>query len=416
MVEVVSWISAREEELRAMLSDFHVDEYSSSSATEGFEAAVRFGRSIAAVQSMFARRVETGNGWQESGSRDAAEFLATRTGEDVRDVSRGIETAAALDSFPELNDAVLCGDLSLDRASAIARGGQLDATVVPELLNDALKPQSAKQFHRSVAEKLQGYHPVADQSTAHNKAVADRKATWWVNQQQQRFGLHMEGPLDDYARLRSMLEPEVERAFRRANKTDEVGTAGNHRYDALMTVLKSSKPKRRTRHDVLALVDKEALNRGHVEPGEVCKLVGAGPVPVSVVQEMVANGEARLVRVDEIALAKDLLRGYRHNRDITLDLVLQVIARDGGVCRRPGCDWAGRLHLEHRIPAARGGPPEIWNLYLICPPDHKKKSYNGFCIVGPLDGDVAWVKRRHTGDGGIGYPFNDDEDPAMYRR
>src|SRR5207302_9077821 len=57
------------------------------------------------------------------------------------------------------------------------------------------------------------------------------------------------------------------------------------------------RPTRTGTTKVLVRVDFEALFRGYPIEGEVCEIAGFGPIPVSVVQELLAQGDTFLAAI-----------------------------------------------------------------------------------------------------------------------
>lgn len=51
----------------------------------------------------------------------------------------------------------------------------------------------------------------------------------------------------------------------------------------------------------------------------------------------------------------------RHNQ-----LLLQLIERDGYICKHPGCDVQEELTIDHIVPLSKGGSDDLENLQLMC--------------------------------------------------
>ena len=60
---------------------------------------------------------------------------------------------------------------------------------------------------------------------------------------------------------------------------------------ASMSNSDGEKPKR-VSTKIIIRIDHTALARGHVEPGEVCDIPGTGPIPVTHVRDLLADGDA----------------------------------------------------------------------------------------------------------------------------
>lgn len=99
-------------------------------------------------------------------------------------------------------------------------------------------------------------------------------------------------------------------------------------------------------------------------------------------------------------------------RKITAETLAIAIARDK-CCANPDYKSTFNIQLDHRRPVRDNGPPTLGNLIGLCSKCHYRKTHLGWCLVGPRD-NWRFVKRRATGDGGIGYPLDHDEDPGDY--
>lgn len=62
-----------------------------------------------------------------------------------------------------------------------------------------------------------------------------------------------------------------------------------HAAEALVSLLSGGSAGRPAQAEVVIVCEKAALRRGHAHPGEVCHIVGGGPVPVSWVREARSN-------------------------------------------------------------------------------------------------------------------------------
>jgi len=153
------------------------------------------------------------------------------------------------------------------------------------------------------------------------------------------------------------------------------------------------------KYQAIVHFDYEAFVRGFAKPGERCEITGIGPVPVSMVQRMLSTSFLRvLVKKDGKQTLFDI------GRYIPVNVLLQVMARSD-TCEVPGCEVTHGLEFDHRRPDREGGPPTASNIIRLCWKHHQMKTHHGWC----LEGD-RWLKVYEKGDGGRGYPLDDDDE------
>ena len=124
-------------------------------------------------------------------------------------------------------------------------------------------------------------------------------------------------------------------------------------------------------------IDHTAFTRGHTVPGEICEIVGIGPVPVSVVQRL-AND----------AIFKALITDGTDIRSIShLSRVIPVRLRTGVEELQPecvigGCHVSRHLEIDHNIPVEEQGPTALWNLNRLCHHHHRVKTTQKMRLAG----------------------------------
>src|SRR5947208_1232699 len=138
-----------------------------------------------------------------------------------------------------------------------------------------------------------------DKSPAHMLA---RRAGEPVSQAAQelenakRLGSH---PKTEAAARGGRLSPHQARLFTAARTEGRPEPTEAYAFDALLALAggEEAAPRRSASTKVLVRVDFEALLRGHPTDGEVCEIAGFGPVPVSVVEDLLAQGDTFLAAV-----------------------------------------------------------------------------------------------------------------------
>lgn len=176
--------------------------------------------------------------------------------------------------------------------------------------------------------------------------------------------------------LRSPLAAPASREEREATGEPDLRTAGNRRYDALMTVLRrgvaGSKGQPTTAKAVLVVtLDLETLRRqlddgGAGRPGCAATLDG-GTVSAESVRRLAC--EADVVPMVLGGPSEIVDQGVR-TRLVTPGQRLRLAARDQG-CTVPGCSVpATWCDAHHVVPWARGGRSDLSNYALLCPRHH----------------------------------------------
>ena len=100
-----------------------------------------------------------------------------------------------------------------------------------------------------------------------------------------------------------------------------------------------------------------------------------GPVPVSVVAEVVGDAFVRAVAHDGVRIDTVLHVGRHIPAELRTALELGALpALDGVRCRDEGCGRRYGLEWDHDDPVANGGPTSMDNLVPRCWPHHRDKT------------------------------------------
>ena len=133
-------------------------------------------------------------------------------------------------------------------------------------------------------------------------------------------------------------------------------------------------------------VDVESLRRGHTDAGEVCEVVGVGPVPVDHARSVLGDCVFDLLVHDGHDVR--VLTGL--GRTIPKRLRTAVLHRDQH-CRWAACRETKGLQLHHwRLDAALGEVASLDTLVTLC------QSHHDFCTYG------GWRIEPDSGGGGGG--------------
>jgi hypothetical protein len=124
-------------------------------------------------------------------------------------------------------------------------------------------------------------------------------------------------------------------------------------------------------------IDHAALLRGSTQPGEVCEIVGSGPVPVSLAQRMLEDSFVKAVLVD----GTDVLAVAHLGRTIPARL-RTAVEELHPECDIEGCHVTRNLEIDHNQPIEAGGPTALWNLDRLCPHHHDHKHRHDSRLTG----------------------------------
>ena len=140
-------------------------------------------------------------------------------------------------------------------------------------------------------------------------------------------------------------------------------------------MLSSTGKGKSTRAEVVFVCDLNAAARGHTHDDELCHVVGAGPVPVSVVRAAAVEAFVKVAVHVGTRLDTIVHYGRRIPAELRTALDLGDPERlDGAVCVEDGCDRRHDLEWDHDDPVANGGMTSYENIKPRCRPDHWAKT------------------------------------------
>ncbi len=185
-------------------------------------------------------------------------------------------------------------------------------------------------------------------------------------------------------RLSATLMPEVGIALvkrieigakRRRRDAKTVEPFHAHAADAFAEIVAGGGTRRSRPVDLVLVCDAAAWLRGHGHAGEVSKIVGGGPLPVSVVKALSENAFYKVVLHDGVQVQTVAHYGRSIPARVLTALELGCPPEfDGAVCSEEGCDRRYGLEWDHVDPVANGGPTNVGNLEARCAPHHRSKT------------------------------------------
>jgi hypothetical protein len=129
------------------------------------------------------------------------------------------------------------------------------------------------------------------------------------------------------------------------------------------------------RADMVIVCDLRAYRRGHTHDGEPCRIIGGGPISVSLAKELGRDAFLKAVLHDGTELHPIAHFGRRYPAVLKTALDLGGPPEfNGNVCAAPGCDRTYHLQNDHIDPIANGGLTSYGNNQPLCPLDHRIKT------------------------------------------
>ena len=123
------------------------------------------------------------------------------------------------------------------------------------------------------------------------------------------------------------------------------------------------------------MCDLRAYRRGHTHDGELCHVLGGGPIPVSLAREMSKDAFLKAVLHDGVNVHTVKHFGRHITAELRTALELGSLPDFGGVtCSEAACDRRYNLEWDHREPVANGGETSFENLDPHCWPHHDEKT------------------------------------------
>jgi hypothetical protein len=365
-----------EKAMGAFASGFDPALISASQAEGVMERAARIEHMAATVKALAAARMCETELWEQGGDRTPAHMLARRTGQTVSEAAQQLENAKRLNAHPKTDAAARKGKLSPKQAAAITDAASGDPRAEDDL--SALADRASLGELRDEAARRKA--AASDLEERHKKIHAERHVRQWSGPDG-AWRMSAQGPPEAGARFMARLQPIIDAIFTKARAEDRREPLEAYAFDALMQLAEegeAERPKARAGSTkVLVRVDLESLVRGHPACGEVCEIAGYGPVPVSVVTEILARGDTFLAAV--ITRGRQVTGVAHLGRRPTAAQVsgLQWLYP---TCAVEGCCAVAR-QWDHRDDWSKTHRTPFDGLDGYCCHHHDKKTYEGWGLV-----------------------------------
>lgn len=356
--------------LREALAAFDPGLFRGDDCAAAAEELAATENACAAARARAAARAGECGVHRQKGFADAADWLARATGTSKVEARSAMETARALRDMPDTKAAVDAGELSLAQAQELARTEAECPGSEVELLDVARNGSLKTLKERARKYRLEAIDP----EELHARQHQARTFRHW------RTDLGMVGfagalPPEIGLPFVNRLDAEADRVRRQARREGQQEGRDAHAADALMRLVAGAGKGKAHSADLVVVCDLRAFRRGHAHDGEPCHLVGGGPVPVSVVRELVEDTFLKAVLHDGVRI--DTVAHYGRHIKAELRTALELGAApyfDGVSCIEAGCDRQYYLERDHVNPRANRGPTSYENLQFRCWPHHREKT------------------------------------------
>ncbi|MGH9030309.1 MAG: DUF222 domain-containing protein [Acidimicrobiales bacterium] len=342
--------------------------------------------SAQAIKALAAARSAESGAWRERGHRSAAEALARETGSSVGAARDVIDTGRRLGDQPTVSDAARRGELSFSQVALIANASEADPRSQGRLVEKAGRASLTELKEECATTKAQA-HP--DPERRRSEIHARRYARSWTDVEGM-WHLSAGGNPEDGAQIMAALAPIADRVFHEARKAKRPESPDAYTFDALVRLAKgantegpaSSPQGGRARSGapvkLLVRIDYDTFMRGVPTDGEVCEIVGFGPVSVSAVRELVHSGDpfvvAILTRAKQIVGVAHLGRQPTAHQQSALEWLYPS-------CAAEGCPAQARLERDHRIDWSKTHFTMFDHLDLLCSHHHDLKSHENWALA-----------------------------------
>lgn len=315
-----------------------------------------------------ARAVECG-AHRDGGFRDGAAWLARQAGITPREARNALDTASSLKDCPDTKAALLAGEVSVAQAAEITRATAEMPGTEAELL-DVARSSDLSALRDHAREQRQSRTDVEELHRLQQRA---RHVRHWRD----RLGMVcFSGALPPevgvpFVNRLDLAAQRLQRSAREARVAPERFEA--YLADALSACAGGESAPRADRADLVIVCDLYAWRRGHAHPGEVCHVVGGGPLPVELAKELGHDAFVKAVLHDGVAIHTVTHFGRHLPATLRTALDLGPVPEFSGA-RCVDCARRYGLEYDHVNPVANSGPTTYANLQPRCWSDHRAKT------------------------------------------
>jgi hypothetical protein len=180
------------------------------------------------------------------------------------------------------------------------------------------------------------------------------------------------------------LEDKTDELFRAARAEGRAEPRAAYKADALVALVLGEAPVKPI--EIRLEADYAAIERGYLEEGERCELVGIGPIPVTLARGLLNDARITVLTRE----GTEITRISSPKRGIPIAL-RRWLDRAFPGCGVTECGQTERLQIDHIIPVDEHGPTSKENTWKLCGYHHDLKHIYGWQVVRDPDGSLRLV-------------------------
>jgi hypothetical protein len=231
-----------------------------------------------------------------------------------------------------------------------------------------------------------------DRDATQARIQAQRRLRRWIDGEG-AYNLSLRTTAKAGAEIDAALAPAIDAVFNAARKDGRREHPEAYAADALHQLVTQGGDGTKTtvrESKVIALISHDALVRGHTEPGDTCELAGIGPVPVSVIDDMLEDAFLAAVVTNGVDVYNVAHLGRRPSA-----FQRTALEARGYRCEVPGCTARHALEIDHTDDWAATLRTKLDRLGWLCPHHHQLKTRRGYRLEGPV-GNRRWYDDKGT--------------------
>jgi hypothetical protein len=375
-------IAAIRSALARLASGFDPGVLTAEAAAAAVADAAAIESMAATVKALAAKRVAETTAWRRDGDRTPAHHLARTTGTTVGEARELLDTAARLETLPEVDAAARRGELSA-RQMAVISDAAATAPGAESRLIETARHASLGELRDACARTKAAALPDAE---ARHRAIHAARFARRRSCIDGAAELVYHSTPDEVALVLGVVERFREKAFARARRDGGRESFDAYAADGVLAMARAATgagdggltPRKGSDVKVIVRIDHAALVRGRTQHGEVCEIAGVGPVAVTTVRDMLATGDPFVAAV--VTKGTDIASVVHLGRK---PITLQRTALEwcSPTCSVLGCNQVAGLQIDHRLDWAQTLHTTLRELDPLCPHHHNLKTRENWQLV-----------------------------------